>query len=72
MGKLRALDAMATRTFSDDASLVITIMRAVADSFVAATIYRPLRALGALRPERSSRLPAHARDQFSRGRGILW
>ena len=72
MGKFRALDAMATRTFSDDASLVITIMRAVADSFVAATIYRPLRALGALRPERISRLLAYARDQFSRGRGILW
>lgn len=72
MGKLYALDTMATRTFSDDASLVITIMRDVADSFVAATIYRPLRALGALRPERSPRLLAYARDQFSRGRGILW
>jgi hypothetical protein len=72
MNKLHALDAMATRTFSDDASLVITIMRDVADSFVAATIYRPLRALGTLRPERSPRLLAYARDQFSRGRGILW
>jgi hypothetical protein len=72
MRKLRALDAMATRTFSDDASLVITIMRAVADTFVAATIYRPLRALSTLWPERSSRLLAYARDQFSRGRGILW
>lgn len=72
ISKLHALDDMATRTFSDDASMVITILRAVADSFVAATIYRPLRALGALRPERSSRLLAYARDQFSRGRGILW
>lgn len=72
MGKLHALDTMATRTFSDDTSLVITIMRDVADSFVAATIYRPLRALGGLRPERSPRLLAYARDQFSRGRGILW
>ncbi|MDO8409235.1 MAG: DEAD/DEAH box helicase [Phenylobacterium sp.] len=72
MDKLHALDAMATRTFSDDASLVISIMRDVADSFVTATIYRPLRSLGALRPERSPRLLAYARDQFSRGRGILW
>jgi hypothetical protein len=72
MGKLHALDAMATRTFSDDASLVITIMRAVADSFVAATIYQPLRELGAIRPEQAPRLLAYARDQFSRGRGILW
>ncbi len=37
MGKLQALDTMATRTFSDDTSLVITIMRDVADSYVAAT-----------------------------------
>lgn len=72
MSKLHTLDTMATRTFSDDASLVITIMRDVADSFVAATIYRPLKALGDLRPERSPRLLAYARDQFSRGRGILW
>ncbi|MEA1832546.1 DEAD/DEAH box helicase [Methylobacterium durans] len=72
MGKLHALDATATRTFSDDTSIVISIMRDVADSFVAATIYRPLRALGAIRPERNSRLLAYARDQFSRGRGILW
>ncbi|MGO8684252.1 MAG: DEAD/DEAH box helicase, partial [Thermoleophilia bacterium] len=72
IGKLHALDAMATRTFSDDGSLVITIMRDVAVSFVAATIYLPLRALGALRPDRSPRLLAYARDQFSRGRGILW
>ncbi|PMU33257.1 hypothetical protein C1Y12_29135, partial [Pseudomonas sp. FW305-47B] len=56
MEKLHALDALATRTFSDDASLVITIIRDVADSFAAATIYRPLQALGALRPERSQRL----------------
>lgn len=72
MDKLHALDAMATRTLSDDASMVIAIMRAVADSFAETTIYRPLRALGALRPERSARLLAYARDQFSRGRGILW
>lgn len=72
MAKLHALDAMAVRTFSDDASLVISIMRAVADSFVAASIYGPLRALGALRPERNPRLLAYGRDQFSRGRGILW
>jgi len=72
MSKLHALDAMATRTFSDDASLVISIMRAVADGYVTASIYRPLRELGTLRPERSPRLLAYARDQFSRGRGILW
>lgn len=72
MAKLHALDALGTRVFSDDASLVISLMREVADSFVAASIYAPLRALSALRPERNARLLAYGRDQFSRGRGILW
>jgi hypothetical protein len=43
MSKLHALDEMATRTFSDDASLVIALMRQVADGYRAASIYRPLR-----------------------------
>jgi hypothetical protein len=72
MAKLHVLDALGTRVFSDDASMVISLMREVADSFVAASIYAPLRALSALRPERAARLLAYGRDQFSRGRGILW
>ena len=72
MAKLRALDEMAARTFSDDAALVLSLIRDVADRFVAASIYKPLRALAVLRPERLSTLTDYARDQFSRGRGILW
>lgn len=72
MAKLRALDEMAARTFSDDAALVLSLIRDVADRFVAASIYKPLRALAVLRPERLSKLADYARDQFSRGRGILW
>lgn len=72
MAKLRALDEMAARTFSDDAALVLSLIRDVADRFVAASIYKPLRALAVLRPERLSKLTDYARDQFSRGRGILW
>ncbi len=72
MSKLHALDEMATRTFSDDASLVIALMRQVADGYMAASIYRPLRALAALNPARTGKLLSYARDQFSRGRGILW
>lgn len=72
MSKLYALDEMAARTFSDDASLVIALMRQVADGYKAASIYRPLRTLAALNPARTGKLVAYARDQFSRGRGILW
>ncbi|MBE7731153.1 DEAD/DEAH box helicase [Komagataeibacter sp. FXV3] len=72
MAKLQALDGMAARTFSDDAALVVGLLRQVAEGFVAASIYKPLRALAEIRPERTSLLLSYARDQFSRGRGILW
>lgn len=57
MSKLHALDEMATRTFSDDASLVIALMRQVADGYRAASIYRPLRTLAALNPARTEIAP---------------
>ncbi|GFM29088.1 DEAD/DEAH box helicase [Novosphingobium sp. PY1] len=72
MAKLRAMDDLANRLFSHDAALVIGLMRQVADRYVAASIFTPLRQLAALRPERTGRLLRYARDQFSRNRGILW
>lgn len=72
MEKLQALDLMAMRILSDDASLIISILYQVAESFKTASIYGAVRALGDLNPERQGRLLAYARDQFSRGRGILW
>lgn len=72
IAKLRALDSMASRAFSDDAALMIGLIRQVADGYLEATIYKPLRALSELRPERMNKLMTYARDQFSRGRGILW
>lgn len=70
--KLKALDSMAVRTFSDDVSLLISLLRQVGERFGDASIYRSVRALGELNPERLPRMMAFARDQFSRGRGILW
>lgn len=70
--KLHALDAMAGRTFSDDAALTLSLIRQVADSFLSSTIFKPLRALAGFKPDRTDRLLAYARQQFSRGRGILW
>jgi hypothetical protein len=72
INKLRALDELATRTFSFDAALVIGLMRQVADRYADTAIYRPMRRLAELRTERTDRLLRYARDQFSRGRGILW
>jgi hypothetical protein len=42
MRKLDALERMATRTFSEDSSLLITLLRAVADRYVHATIHNPI------------------------------
>jgi hypothetical protein len=72
LAKLRALDLMAARTFSDDASLVVALVRDVAEDFSRSSIYRPLRALADLNPARAPKLTNYARDQYSRGRGILW
>lgn len=70
--KLRALDKIATRSYGDDISLLVSMLRAVADRYDAASIYRPLRQLAEINREKAPRLLRFARDQFSRGRGILW
>lgn len=70
--KLRALDKMATRSFSDDIALLVTLLRAVADRYATSSIYKPIKQLAELNPQREPRLLRFARDQFSRGRGILW
>jgi hypothetical protein len=70
--KLRALEKVATRTFSDDISLLISLLTAVAEGYKAASIYGPISQLAIARPDKTSRLKKFARDQFARGRGILW
>lgn len=70
--KLSALDNLATRTFSDEVSLLVTLLHQVSIDFGEASIYLPIRQLSALKPERADRLERFARGQFSRGRGILW
>lgn len=70
--KLKALDAMAVRTFSDDVSLLISLLHQVGLRFADASIYRSVRALGASNVERLPQMLTFARDQFARGRGILW
>ncbi|ALU88942.1 DEAD/DEAH box helicase-like protein [Herbaspirillum rubrisubalbicans M1] len=72
MRKLDALEAMANRTLSDDVALVISLMRDVAAGYVVTTIYTPLRLLAQIRPDQTDKLLAYGRDQYSRGRGILW
>ncbi|WDF97530.1 DEAD/DEAH box helicase [Pectobacterium carotovorum subsp. carotovorum] len=70
--KLDALEKMSTRIFSEDASLLTTLIRAVADNYREASIYLPVKQLADTKADRATRLLRFARDQFSRGRGVLW
>lgn len=72
LAKLTALDEMAVRTFSEDVSILVSLMQEVALSFKEATIFKPLKRLSEANPAREPRLNSYARGQFSRGRGILW
>src|SRR3546814_15328260 len=72
MDKLQALEGMAMRILSDDASLIISLLYQVAESYAKASIYGAVRALADLNPDRQGRLLPYARDQFSRGRGVVW
>ena len=72
MAKLDALERLASRTFSDDVSLLVSLLRATANGFRQASIYTPIEQLAALNLARRPRLRAFARGQFARGRGILW
>ncbi len=70
--KFSALEKLATRSFGDDVSMLITLLLAVAKSYVAASIYGPIAQLSLINAERAPRLRRFARDQFGRGRGVLW
>lgn len=72
LSKLAALDKMAVRTLGEDASALVALLYQVATAYRDASIYTPIRALGAINPNRASRLEVFARTQFSRKRGILW
>ena len=72
LAKLAALDKMAVRTLGDDASALVALVYQVAITYREASIYKPVRALGALNLECAPRLETFARTQFSRKRGILW
>lgn len=70
--KLSALEKLATRSFGDDVSMLITMLSAVAKGYAASSIYGPIERLSRVNAERAPRLRRFARDQFGRGRGVLW
>ncbi len=70
--KLETLEHATLRGAQPDAALLISLLHQVALSFREKSIYRPISELSALAPENLDRLKMIARNQFHRGRGILW
>lgn len=70
--KLDALDQLVSRTFSDNISLLVGLLRQVSEEYIETSIYKPLSELAEIKPERTEFLRSYARKQFYLGRGLLW
>ncbi|MBC9784310.1 DEAD/DEAH box helicase [Heliobacterium chlorum] len=72
LDKLYALDKLAVRVFSDDVSLLITLLCNVAIEYNESSIYKPIKQITQSSERHQKRLFTFARRQFKRRRGILW
>jgi|GEM_PF-421850 len=70
--KFAGLEGLAVRTASEDVWTLLTLLRATVERFASASLYPRLDRLGAASPAMAPRLRAFAREQFARGRGVLW
>jgi|TARA_R100001129_G_scaffold107803_2_gene73803 hypothetical protein len=72
MEKLDALADLATRWAGDEAWLVLRLTRATATRFLRNSIHRRGAPLAGGLESASAKLGRFAREQFARGRGVLW
>ncbi|MGU3336936.1 DEAD/DEAH box helicase [Methylobacterium mesophilicum] len=72
LAKLRSLTTLATRLTSDELWLLFTLVEATARGFAANSIHDRVARLADRSPEGRPRMWRFAREQFARGRGILW
>ena len=72
LAKLRSLATLATRMTGDELWLLFTLVEATARGFAANSIHGRVARLADRSPERAPRMWRFAREQFARGRGILW
>lgn len=70
--KLAALAKVAARSTTENAWILIELLRSSANQFASSSIYSKVLLLTQQSEAYTSRLRAFARDQFARGRGILW
>jgi hypothetical protein len=70
--KLSDLSALATRLSSDELWILITLLETTATRFANSSLHKRVVRLTARAPNLQPRLWRFAREQFARGRGILW
>lgn len=70
--KLSGLSALATRLSSDELWILINLVEATARRFAANSLHGRVARLAARAPEQQLRMWRFAREQFARGRGVLW
>jgi hypothetical protein len=70
--KLAALSELATRWAGDEAWITLRLVRATAERFARDSLHRRGAPLVAGSPAAAARLQRFAREQFARGRGVLW
>jgi hypothetical protein len=70
--KLGDLSLLATRLASDELWILINLIEATAKRFAANSLHSRVAALAERAPAYRPRLWRFAREQFARGRGILW
>ena len=70
--KLAALAELSTRLASDEAWVMLRLVRAAAERFARNSLHRLAAPLAGESPENITRLRRFAREQFARGRGVLW
>lgn len=70
--KLTNLSELSTRLSSDELWILITLIDAAARRFAADSIHKRVARLTERAPEKAPLMWRFAREQFARGRGILW
>ncbi len=70
--KLSGLSSLATRLASDELWVLINLIEATAKRFAANSLHSRVARLAARAPEQQPRMWRFAREQFARGRGVLW
>ncbi|KTQ84213.1 DNA helicase [Aureimonas ureilytica] len=70
--KLVALADLATRIVSDEAWIMLKLVRASAGRFARDSLHRRVAPFATPTPDAAVKLHRFAREQFARGRGVLW